>query len=163
MSVAGQIQPKPKNLPTLSLIQALTWYSQPPWQRDLGVIEAAEEKGKYIIGVDSDQASLLAETDEDKANVILTSVIKEVGESLYLYAEKVGKGEDKYGTTDVLGVKEETTGIVINDYYTKNVPQAIRDQVMEAEKAIVDGDIDVSTALGVNEQVVNEIVDSVKP
>ena len=129
----------------------------------LGVIEAAEEKGKYIIGVDSDQASLLAETDEDKANVILTSVIKEVGESLYLYAEKVGKGEDKYGTTDVLGVKEKTTGIVVNDYYTKNVPEAIRDQVMEAEQGIIDGDIDVSTALGVDEQVVNEIVDSVKP
>lgn len=129
----------------------------------LGVIEAAAEQNKYIIGVDSDQASLLAETDEKKANVILTSVIKEVGESLFIYADKVGKGEDKYGTTDVLGVKEGTTGIVDNEYYQKNVPQAIRDKVKEAEEGIVNGSITVPTALGVDEQIVNDIVDSVKP
>lgn len=129
----------------------------------LGVVEAAAEQNKYIIGVDSDQATLLGETDEKKANVILTSVIKEVGESLFRYAEKVGKGEDKYGTTDVLGIKEKSTGIVVNKYYEKNVPQEIRDKVSEASDGIVDGKIKVPTALGVDQSEVDKIVNSVKP
>lgn len=129
----------------------------------LGVIEAAAEQNKYIIGVDSDQAALLGETDEKKANVILTSVIKEVGESLYIYADNVGKGADKYGTTDVLGVKEKTTDIVENEYYLKNVPQDIRDQVTAARADIVAGKIKVSSALGVEQSIVDGIVNSVKP
>ncbi len=51
-------------------------------QAGLGCVEAAVEKGKYIVGVDSDQAMLFKGVDEDKANVILTSVLKEVGQSL---------------------------------------------------------------------------------
>lgn len=129
----------------------------------LGVIEAAAEKSKYIIGVDSDQATLMGETDEKKANVILTSVIKNVGESLYDYAEKVGNNEVEYGKTVVLGVKEKTTGIVNNDYYVKNVPEHIRAKALEIEKEIEKGNIDVSTAIGVEQSIVDEIINSVRP
>lgn len=129
----------------------------------LGVIEAAAEKNKYIIGVDSDQAALLAEADPKKAEIILTSVIKEVGESLFQYAQRVGKGEDKYGVTDMLGIKEKSTDIVENSYYLKNVPQAIRDQVTKARQDILDGKIKVSTALGGAQSEVDAIIDSVKP
>ena len=51
-------------------------------QAGLGCVEAAVDMGKYIIGVDSDQSMLFAGVDEDKANVILTSVLKNVGDSL---------------------------------------------------------------------------------
>lgn len=129
----------------------------------LGVIEAAAEKNKYIIGVDSDQAALLADSDPKKAEIILTSVIKEVGESLFQYAQRVGKGEDKYGVTDMLGIKEKSTDIVENSYYLKNVPQAIRDQVTKARQDILDGKIKVSTALGGAQSEVDAIIDSVKP
>lgn len=129
----------------------------------LGVIEAAAEQNKYIIGVDSDQAALLGATDEKKANVILTSVIKEVGQSLFIYADKVGKDTAEYGITDVLGIKEKTTDIVENEYYLKNVPQAIRDKVTEARTQILEGKITVSTALGVEQSAVDAIVNSVKP
>lgn len=42
----------------------------------LGIFDAAKEKTKYAIGVDSDQAMLLKDTDNDKANLIVTSAIK---------------------------------------------------------------------------------------
>ncbi|MFB0917563.1 MAG: BMP family ABC transporter substrate-binding protein, partial [Clostridiaceae bacterium] len=129
----------------------------------LGVIEAAAEQNKYIIGVDSDQAMLLKDSDPKKADVILTSVIKEVGESLFQYAEKVGKGEAKYGVTDMLGVAEKSTDIIENEYYTKNVPQEIRDKVTKAREDILSGKIKVSTALGVDQATVDKIVNSVKP
>ena len=51
-------------------------------QAGLGCVEAAAEMGKYIIGVDSDQAMLFSGSDEAKANVILSSVLKNVGDSL---------------------------------------------------------------------------------
>lgn len=129
----------------------------------LGVIEAAAERGKYIIGVDSDQAELLSENDPDKAEVILTSVIKEVGESLFLYAQSVGEGSDVYGTTKVYGVAEKSTDIVENSYYLKNVPEDIRNQVKAAREGILDGTIKVSTALGVDPAEVDKIINSVKP
>lgn len=129
----------------------------------LGVIEAASEQNKYIIGVDSDQATLLGETDPKKADVILTSVIKEVGQSLFIYADKVGKGEAKYGITDVLGIPEKTTDIIENDYYLKNVPAEIRAKVTDARAKIVSGEIKVPTALDVEQSVVDDIVNSVKP
>ena len=129
----------------------------------LGVIEAAAEQGKYIIGVDSDQATLLAETDEKKANVILTSVIKNVGQSLFDYAKAEGEGKAEYGKTVVLGVKENTTGIVVNKYYEANVSQEIRDKAAQAEKDIIEGKIKVSTALGVDNATVEKIVKSAQP
>ncbi len=129
----------------------------------LGVIEAAAEQNKYIIGVDSDQAMLLKDSDPKKADVILTSVIKEVGESLFQYAEKVGKGEDKYGVTEMLGVAEKSTDIIENEYYMKNVPQDIREKVTKAREDILSGKIKVSTALGVDQATVDNIVNSVKP
>ncbi len=129
----------------------------------LGCIEAAAENNKYIIGVDSDQASLLAETDENKANVILTSVVKEVGESLFRYAELEGKGEVKYGATEVLGIKEGASDIVDNDYYKKNVPEEIRQKVNEAREAVLKGEITVTSALGLPQDQLDAILNSVQP
>lgn len=129
----------------------------------LGAIEAAVENDKYIIGVDSDQASLFKGVDEDKANVILTSVVKEVGESLYRYAELEGKGESKYSTTEVLGIKEKASDIVDNEYYQNNVPEEIRKQVDEARERVLNGEIEVTSALGLDQAILNEILDSVKP
>lgn len=49
-------------------------------QAGLGCVEAAVEMGKYIIGVDSDQAMLFDGVSEEKANAILTSVLKKVNQ-----------------------------------------------------------------------------------
>jgi len=40
----------------------------------VGVFEAAEEQGHYAIGVDSDQATIILDTDPDQAERILTSM-----------------------------------------------------------------------------------------
>ena len=57
----------------------------------VGVIEAAAESKKYVIGVDSDQAEAYAGKPERE--YIISSAIKNVGESLYLSVEKAA--EDK--------------------------------------------------------------------
>lgn len=129
----------------------------------LGCIEAAAEMNKYIIGVDSDQAMLFKGVDEKKANVILSSVLKRVDNSLLRYAKMEFEGTVPYGKYETLGVKEGATDIAENEYYLKNVPESIREKVNEARENILTGKVQVTSALGLEESKLKAILDSVKP
>ncbi|MGV3490197.1 MAG: BMP family ABC transporter substrate-binding protein, partial [Devosia sp.] len=48
----------------------------------LGALQAVKEQGKLAVGVDSDQATIFADTDPAQADVVFTSVEDRVGESL---------------------------------------------------------------------------------
>lgn len=132
-------------------------------QAGLGCVEAAVEKGKYIVGVDSDQAMLFKGVDEDKANVILTSVLKEVGQSLLRAMELEQKGELPWGESESLGVAEGGAGIAINEYYTKNVPTDIAEKVEKEKQKVDGGNVKITTALGTPVEEIDAIINSVKP
>ncbi|WP_105614825.1 BMP family ABC transporter substrate-binding protein [Vallitalea okinawensis] len=132
-------------------------------QAGLGCVEAAVEMGKYIVGVDSDQAMLFKGVDEDKANVILTSVLKEVGNSLVRAMELDQKGELPWGEFESLGVAEGGAGIAINEYYEKNVPAEIATKVAEEKERVEAGGVDITSALGLPAEEVDVIVNAVKP
>lgn len=133
-------------------------------QAGLGCVDAAVEMGKYIIGVDSDQSMLFAGSDEDKANTILTSVLKNVGESLYRTATLQEEGKVPYGTTETLGLKEKGSCLAENEYYEKNVPEDIRKKVDEAAQEVADGKAEVPTALGdADQKAIDDLINSVAP
>jgi len=48
-----------------------------------GVFEAADEQGRFALGVDSDQALIIEETNPEQAQRILTSMMKNVDLSLF--------------------------------------------------------------------------------
>src|SRR5690349_7111382 len=50
----------------------------------IGALQAVRDAHKLAVGVDSDQATIFAATDQAQADVIFTSVEKKVGQSLYL-------------------------------------------------------------------------------
>lgn len=132
-------------------------------QAGLGCVEAAKEFGKYIIGVDSDQAMLFKGADEASANVILTSVLKNVDKSLARAAQLYKEGKLPFGTFESLGLKEDGAGIAYNEYYEKNVPGAIRDQVEKSREEVVNGKVKITSALGTEQSVSDAIINSVKP
>lgn len=66
-----------------------------------GVIEAAKEANKFAIGVDRDQNYLAPKN-------VLTSVIKQVGQAMYLTSKDVMDGKDVGGKTIAYGLKEGT-------------------------------------------------------
>lgn len=133
-------------------------------QAGLGCVEAAVEMGKYIIGVDSDQSMLFAGVDEDKANVILTSVLKNVGESLVRMAKMEMEGTVPYGTYEDLGIAEDGAGIADNDYFQKNVPDEIKTEINNKKQEVLGGGVDIPTALGdADQNEVQAIIDSVAP
>ncbi len=107
-----------------------------------GVFEAAQDEGFYAIGVDSDQKYIAPE-------VIICSMRKEVGESIY-YAVKqyMEKGDDcgLFGTT---WIADMATGYVGLSYGEEGSVQQVSDEIKaeveELAKKIVSGEIKVDT------------------
>ena len=107
-----------------------------------GVFEAAKEKGFYAIGVDSDQKYIDPE-------VIICSMCKEVGDSIYdAVKQYLEKGDDcgLWGTT---WIADMATGYVGIGYGEEGATQQVSDDLkLDVEglaKKIVDGEIVVET------------------
>lgn len=73
----------------------------------LGLFKAAKEMNKLAIGVDSDQAAALPEYKD----VIVFSMEKKVGESVYDAIKDFKDGKFQGGEHKVLGIKEDKVGI----------------------------------------------------
>ena len=111
----------------------------------VGVFEAAHEQGRYAIGVDSDQATIVAETDPDQAERILTSMMKNVDNSIFRAVSLHLDGELPYGSAESLGIPEGGVGLAKNEFYDAATSDDIKAMVEAAEAAVVAGDIEVQT------------------
>ena len=111
----------------------------------VGVFEAAHEQGRYAIGVDSDQATIVAETDPDQAERILTSMLKNVDNSIFRAITLHLDGELPYGSSESLGIPEGGVGLAKNEFYDAATSDEIAAMVEAAEAAVVNGDIEVQT------------------
>jgi basic membrane protein A len=106
----------------------------------LGLLEAANEKGVYSIGVDANQNSLYPGS-------VLTSMLKNIDQSVFRAFELMNKGELKFGVNEVLGLKEGGVGLAKDDLYDKHVPQSIKDKMKEIEDKLSKGEIKVDSIL----------------
>ncbi len=111
-----------------------------------GVFEAAVEDGKYAIGVDSDQATIIADSDPEQAARILTSMMKNVDNSILRGLKMHMEGTAPYGTAESLGMAEGGVGLARNKYYDESTPDEVKALVDAAEAKIVAGEIKVDTA-----------------
>ena len=111
----------------------------------VGVFEAAHEQGHFALGVDSDQATIVAETDPDQAERILTSMMKNVDNSIFRAVTLHLEGDLPYGSSESLGIPEGGVGLAKNEFYDASTPDDIKSLVEAAEAAVVGGDIEVVT------------------
>jgi len=132
-------------------------------QAGLGQLDAAKDVSRYAIGVDSDQAAIFTESDPAKAELITTSVLKRVDNSLLRAIDLHMEGKAPYGKMEVLGFSEECVGLAENEIYKKVVPEEIRQELVEIEEKIINGEINVSSALGMSTEKLNSIRNAVKP
>ena len=102
----------------------------------LGVFEAAKEQQKLAIGVDSDQWR------PEYAGVVLTSMIKNVDESVFNAIQAVKDGKWKGGVEE-LGLKEEGVGYVYDDHNRALIPDAVHDTIEGIRAKIISGEIQV--------------------
>lgn len=106
----------------------------------LGLLEASNETGKYSIGVDGNQNSFYP-------GHVLTSMLKNVDESVYRAIDLHLKGELKYGENEVLGLKEGGVSLAKDELYEQHVPQSIKDKMKEIEDKLNSGEIKVKSIL----------------
>lgn len=128
----------------------------------LGLLDAAKETDNFAIGVDSDQALIFAETDPEKAALIVTSVLKKVNMSLLRAISMHIDGTITYGEAENLGFAEEAVGLADNVYYRAAVSQVIIDELIEIQSKISNGEIVVSTAFGMTTEQLNAIKQEVE-
>jgi len=99
-----------------------------------GVIEAAKENGKYVIGVDMDQNFLAPEN-------VITSAVKRVDNGIFNVVKDLVEGNFKGGGNVVYGLAEG--GVDIAATSSKHVPGDILDEVNVLKKDIIDGKVRV--------------------
>jgi basic membrane protein A len=129
----------------------------------LGIFDAAKEKTKYAIGVDSDQATLLKDTDSEKANLIITSAIKKIDTAILGAVKKLQDGTLEMGKRDVLSFVDDGVGIAENDIYKSVFPADLQAKAEEVKQKLINKEIKVDNAMGMETSEVEAIRNAVKP
>lgn len=107
-----------------------------------GVFQAAQEKGKFAIGVDRDQSLTL----DNFADVILASMVKRVDTAVYTAVKNVVNDNFQGGSINELGLADNGVEAIYGDTLGPEIPQDVTDDVSSARQSIIDGDITVPTS-----------------
>lgn len=102
----------------------------------LGVLQAAKDKGKFAIGVDSNQNHL-------HPGSILTSMIKRVDLAVYNAMKTAKEGTWKPGIQN-LGLAEDGVGYAIDDHNRRLITADMQRRIDAAKADIIAGKIKVS-------------------
>ena len=132
-------------------------------QTGIGVLDAARELNLYAIGVDGDQEAAFRTSDPAMADVIVTSMMKRVDQSLLRAVKLAEEGTLKWGETEVIGLKELGVGIVTDGNYLKLLPAESQALIKDLEQKIISGEIQVDSALGMEPSEFEAIRNTVKP
>ena len=111
-----------------------------------GLFEAAMETGTWAIGVDSDQYQTYKDSaNPEKADVILTSMLKEVGNSFIAFFHQVEAGEAVWGQGVTLGLADNAVGYVDNAFFQEKVPQDLRDEMAGVADKVKSGELKIKS------------------
>lgn len=105
-----------------------------------GVYQAAQQKGRFALGVDSD----VSKAQPDFANIILASMVKRVDTATFNAVKSVT--EDTFeGATNALGLEEDGVSAVFGDEIGSEIPDDVKSAVENSREGIINGDIEVPT------------------
>lgn len=109
-----------------------------------GMFEACTGNGTYAIGVDSDQYTDMKEgQNPEQADCILTSMLKEVGNSLVNFFHEVEDGDNVWGKYQVQGAAENAVGYAVNENFESLVPEALRDEMAAVGEDVKSGKLTI--------------------
>ncbi len=114
-------------------------------QAGLGVIDAAQTKTKLVIGVDSDQYLYYRDTNPTRAGLIITSVMKKVGDVIYDSVVRYQNGTLSFGVLVSYGLAEGIIELAVNENFLTKVPQNLRDRLEDLKEAIISGELEVTS------------------
>jgi basic membrane protein A len=106
----------------------------------LGVIEAAREKGKLAIGVDSNQNGVAPGT-------VLTSMIKRVDNALHAAIVAAYRGEFRGGEVE-FGLAEDGVGFALDEHNEALLTEEMLDRAAALRDSVVEGLLEVPVETG---------------
>lgn len=123
-----------------------------------GVHNAAAEAGKYVMGVDSDQSKLY-EDDQEIQKRFATSIVKELGNTVYnVIGEYLDNETLPYGEYEILGLADGAVGIVEGDVLNNLLSDKGKEMLESARKGIEDGSIKVESVIGKGQDEVKAFI-----
>lgn len=135
----------------------------PASQSILGAVTASQKSDKYLIACDQDLYSELKESDPSLAANVISSSLKNVGESIYTSIKGWSEGTMGLDQDYVLGLDSGAVGLAKNENYKTIVPEEIQKFIDETETKIIKGDITVGTAFDMSTEEVAALRDGMKP
>lgn len=132
----------------------------PASQSILGAATAAANCNKYLIACDQDLCAQQVESDPNMAATILTSSLKNVGESLYTAVQNLNNGTMEMGNNYTLGLDSGAVGLAKNDNYAAIVPESIQTAIDEIEAKIISGELEVASAYSMTTDEIVALRDS---
>ena len=112
----------------------------------LGVVAAAGARGRWVVGVDSNQAAMLGTSRVPGADRMLTSVLKNIDRALVDVLEAHLDGSLLYASTRSLGLAEGGVGLADSHQFRVLTPPGVVARIESASQEIVEGRISVETA-----------------
>ncbi|WP_435334121.1 BMP family lipoprotein [Haloarchaeobius sp. TZWWS8] len=112
----------------------------------IGVFQAAQENGRFAIGVDSDQSA----SDPRYANVILASMVKRVDTAVFQAIENVHNDEFGGGSITSLGLEQNGVKAVYGSPVGEEIPDGVKSKLDDSRQAIIGGSIDVPSTMEEN-------------
>lgn len=135
----------------------------PASQSILGAATAAKDADKYLIACDQDLYGQLVDSDAELAANVLSSSLKNVGQSLYTTIIGLTDGSMEVGQNYTLGLESGAVGLAKNANYEAIVPEAIRAELDEIEGKVIAGEIEINSAFGMGTDEIAEVRDGMKP
>ena len=135
----------------------------PAAQSILGAVTAAQKSVKYLIACDQDLYAELKDSDPELAANVISSSLKNVGESIYTSVKGWSEGTMSLDQDYILGLDSGAVGLAKNENYTKLVPEDIQKFIDETEQKVISGDITVGTAFDMTTEDVAALRDGMKP
>lgn len=135
----------------------------PASQSILGAVQASADTDKYFVACDNDIWTITEGTDPDLVANVLSSTMKNVGNSIFDAAKGLMEGTYTVGENYVLGLGDGAVGLADNANYQALVPADIRTQLDEIAGKIASGEIVVGSAFGMETEEVAALRDGMKP
>ena len=107
----------------------------------IGVFQAAQEQGRYAIGVDSDQSK----SSSQFADVILASMVKRVDNAVFTSIENVANEGFNGGEVTTLGLEGNGVEAVYGTELGSAIPEEVKQAVAQSREKIIAGEIEVPT------------------
>ncbi len=131
-------------------------------QAGLGVIDEAQTQSRYVIGVDSDQYAYYKDSNPDRAELIVTSVIKNVGDVIFESVSAHLDNELDFGTLVSYGIAEGIIDLANNENYAAKVPEELRTFISGLRDEIISGELVVKSRFNMTLDEMDALFDSLQ-